>query len=323
MYQTLALDKELRQVVDFIYIPLNHINPNNGSYICNGMACDAVKFESCLVQQYCWYKGICNTTNQLKVARFMKCFEGPYANREAIPDPSRRKLCMKQAQLNYSLVLGCVSNKTQVDKVEYELNLTRLPMYKSLGPQPGLFPHIFVNNNHLWNNSWTSLVRILCNEIKTYNFSICGANSVDLSFSLVNTKSISLNKTYIANHIPAFESAILQASNFLSSKAWLPINFQTHQPDGSPSYVNIQAINSVTILKLNDGLGSKGETIKDTIDVQVRIELLNAFYYNKGIINEIVGLSFPSYLAWALRKNGFDHVNPDNIKNQNLTKQKL
>ena len=163
----MSLDEELNQFVNFKYLPLNHINPNNGSYICDGMACDSVKFESCLVNKYCWYKNpnSCNAINQLNVAHFMKCFEGPYANREATPDPSRRELCMRKSNLDYDLINDCANNYTQVNEIEYELNLTRAPLYKKLGRNPGLFPHIFVNDKHLWNNSWTSLVRILCNEI--------------------------------------------------------------------------------------------------------------------------------------------------------------
>ena len=318
----MALDEELNQFVNFKYLPLNHINPNNGSYICDGMACDSVKFESCLVNKYCWHKNpnSCNATNQLNVAHFMKCFEGPYANREATPDPSRRELCMRKSNLDYDLINDCANNYTQVNEIEYELNLTRAPLYKKLGPNPGLFPHIFVNENHLWNNSWTSLVRILCDEIQSNNNNnhenipnICNSNSIKMSFSFINLNSILLNKTIITNHIQEFNKGLIEALNFLSSQSWLPINFKTSQPDGSPSYVNIKAIDSVEVTKIDEN-----DDNHNGIYIEIVIKLLNAFYDNKNIINGIVGGSFPSFVAWSMENNGFQMVKEDNIFNQTL-----
>ena len=47
------------------------------------------------------------------------------------------------------------------------------------------------------------------------------------------------------------------------------------------------------------------------------IEILNAFY-NSNILNGIVDDSFPSFLAWAMQKNGFVDIEAKNIKNQKL-----
>jgi hypothetical protein len=283
------------------------------------MACDSVRFESCLVKKYCWYQNdaqSCTSTNQLAVSKFMKCFEGPYANREATPDPSRRKICMEEAKLDYEMINNCASNKTEVDEIEYQLNLTRAPMYKMLGPTPGLFPHIFVNHQHLWNNSWAALVRKLCNEFITKSIvnelvvpKICHSNSVNISFSFVNINPLEVNKTLIMNHLQKFENAIVEATNFLTSKTWLPINFGTSQPDGSPSYVNIKAASSATVIAITDD--------GNNIDIQFEIEILNAFY-NSNILNGIVDDSFPSFLAWAMQKNGFVDIEAKNIKNQKL-----
>ena len=268
------------------------------------MACDSVRFESCLVHEYCWFQSECSASSQRNVAHFLKCFEGPYANREATPDPARRPLCAKEAGIDYEQVSGCAANKTEVGRIEKSLNKTRAPMYKKLHPR-GLFPHIFVNGAHLYNNSWASLVRVLCKEIGPKDEpEVCTSVPLDLTFYLANT---GLNKSDINGHVDNFNKAILEATNFVGSKEWLPINFQTSQPDHSPSYVNIFAVDAVQ-------LTSAKSVDQDTVQIDVTIRSLKAF--QSVLLGGIAGSDFGPFLAWAMGSNGFPNIGSNNIKNQ-------
>ena len=166
VFKTLAL---LSARVTFHYFPLNHIDPAaNYSFLCKGMDCPSTQFDSCLVKEYCWpLTSQKPCPRQLAVSRFLACFEGQYANEEAPTNASRREPCMAKAGLDYELVLSCKQNQTALAAAETALNATRAPMYRALGPNPGLFPHIFVDGEHLNHDTWTALTRILCQKIKT------------------------------------------------------------------------------------------------------------------------------------------------------------
>lgn len=288
----------------FRYFPLNHIDPHDGSFLCQGMACDSVRFESCLVHQYCWFENDCSPASQRNVAHFMKCFEGPYANREIIPDPVRRPLCAKESSIDYDLVNLCSANTTEVTTIEKKLNMTRAPMYKKLNPR-GLFPHIFVNGAHLYNNSWAALVRILCQEMAPAKVPVvCNSVPLQLTFYLADT---GLNKTNVKAHSLLFSKAILEAINLVGSKEWLPINFETQQPDHSPSYVNIQAADYLQITSV-EMFG------QNTVQINATVQHLKAF--QSVLSTGIAGSDFSVFLAWALNFYGYPKITSKNIINQ-------
>ena len=271
------------------------------------MACDSVRFESCLVNEYCWFESECTTTSQRNVAHFLKCFEGPYANREATPDPTRRMQCAGKANLDYQQINACATNKSRVEYIEKILNRTRAPMYSKLNPR-GLFPHIFINGVHLYNNSWASLVRVLCQQISTTEqLDLCTSVPMDLTFYLWNT---GLAKSTINHHAEALGQAILEATNFVGSSEWLPVNFKTSQPDHSPSYVNIKALDSAQLASVK----SIGQEV---MQVNARIFHLKAF--QSVLVDGIAGSNFGPFLAWALGANGFPNISSNNIRNQSAT----
>ena len=271
------------------------------------MACDSVRFESCLVHEYCWFESDCTTTSQRNVAHFLKCFEGPYANREATPDATRRPLCAEKAGIDYQHVSACTANKTKVEYIEKMLNRTRAPMYSKLHPQ-GLFPHIFVNGVHLYNNSWASLVRVLCQKIgSTVQLDVCKSVPMDLTFYLWNT---GLTISNVNRHADACAQAILEATNFVGSSEWLPINFKTSQPDHSPSYVNIKALDSVQLTSVKS-------INRELMQVKASIFHLKAF--RSVLVDGIAGSNFGPFLAWALGANAFPNISSSNVQNQSAT----
>lgn len=61
-------------------MPVNHINPSDGSYECSveddegnvfDLDCEGTTFESCLVNEVCWY-GDCDTQTQQVFKRVYK-----------------------------------------------------------------------------------------------------------------------------------------------------------------------------------------------------------------------------------------------------------
>ena len=311
MHQTLSFEG-MNELVDFSYFPLNHIDPSNGSYVCSeGSDCDSVRFESCLVNLYCWFQNdkACPSETQLKVAHFMQCFEGPYANREVSPDPSRRPFCMEQASLDFDLVSRCAHDSKQVTQIEFELNETRAPMYKRLGPTPGLFPHIFLDGEHQWNNSWAALVRTLCEKIPSIEAklpSACTRRRVFVSFDLNDTP---VTRDEILAKGTKFESAVHTAMDYAASKVWLPVHFDTHEPDGAPSYVNIKAVDTTVLI-------DTARTSSSTVHVLLRVDILNGLMNStqRGCLSEF----FLDTLAWSLSTQGFSGITNSSIGNLSL-----
>ena len=150
MYNALALLLPTSPI-NFTYMPLNHIDPATGEFVCSppSMDCESTKFDSCLVHAVN-SKTSPLAQNQLGLSRFLKCFEGPFANREKPTDPSERRPCFELAFGSkpdlFDDIAACAKHPSVVRPIEKALNRSRAPMYSRLTPNPGLFPHIFVDN---------------------------------------------------------------------------------------------------------------------------------------------------------------------------------
>ena len=157
--------------VDFNYIPLNHVDPGTGSFLCTPeFDCAATAFDSCLTDlvrdPYGTLAARSGAVNQLALSSFLACFEGPFANQEVQTNATRRRPCFDAsfgtADANpWRAVTSCAADPSKVGPIMVALNRTRAPMYAKLQPKPGTFPHIFVDGVHQWNNSWTSLLRTI------------------------------------------------------------------------------------------------------------------------------------------------------------------
>lgn len=263
------------------------------------------------MNHYCWFQNdrACPPETQLKVAHFMQCFEGPYANREISPDPSRRPFCMEQASLDFDLVSRCAHDSKQVAQIQFELNETRAAMYKRLGPSPGLFPHIFLDGEHQWNNSWAALVRTLCEKIPLIGArlpSACTRLRVFVSFDLDHTP---VTRDEIMAKVAKFESAVSTAMDYAASKVWLPVHFDTNEPDGAPSYVNIRAVDTTSLI-------DTARTSSSTVHVILRVDILNGLM--KPTRSGCLSGFFPGMLAWSLGAQGFSGVTNSSIRNLSL-----
>jgi len=248
--------------VNFAYLPVNHVNATSGKYICEvdgeDLDCEGTKFDTCLVSTYCWY-GNCSRSTQRQISKFLKCFEGPYANTELVPDISRRQPCMHEAGLDFEKVQNCATTPSQVNQLMGTLNASKSSMMASLGPNPGYFPHIFVNGVHLGNFSWVSLLRTVCNALETQlssswswipqadadshkmkmdanqSLQACSNASFQGSFTLTS----SLSAATYSVQIEAFVHALSSALNMATSNASLPIHYM--------SYANLQAVTGLRV----------------------------------------------------------------------------
>lgn len=290
-----------------------------GSFVCTeAFDCPATRFDSCLVRTSCWFgdAGACEPSTQLGIARFLQCFEGPFANKEVIPDDAMREPCMKSSGLDYDEVQACVDDSTALKQAQHLLNETRAPMYNQLGPNPGTFPHIFVDGEHLYNSTWAALVRIICKKAIAReqtdhpNFTtIPNTTTTTTVPDACTPRRRSMVVTFdgvaaggVRAQSVAFERSVQTAANFAVSETYLPVNFLVPQPDGSPSYVNVQAISTVSTQTV---LESKGG-----MEVTLDVSLLSAFVSQFDQACTIKAL--PAYWTWALAKNGFAGV-PQNI----------
>ena len=160
--------------MNFSYYPVNHVDGATGAFVCqsvdNGtvtdLDCEGTRYDSCLVDVY----GGGGVAKQRGIARFLRCYEGPYANEEALANASRREPCFRAAGLAFAPVRACYANRARVSQLAQRFNRSKALMMASLGAahapwDPGYFPHIFVDGKHQWNMTWTSLTRTLCAAI--------------------------------------------------------------------------------------------------------------------------------------------------------------
>lgn len=301
MYDTLSRCG-LNEFVDFRYLPLNHIVPSNGSYFCQGMDCPSTEFDSCLVREYCWFQNPspCSPREQLQIASYLQCFEGPFANTEQPTDATMRQPCMASAGLDYNRVMRCVSNADQLKAAQAALNSTRASMYSHIGP-PGdnnHFPHLFVGgdtqeSHHLANNSWVALVKVLCENLQLSGThpAACVPVQHSLRFTLVGNVSAD-QVTRDPDALALFLTASRIATNFAISNATFPLNFSsntTREPE-EPSYVNVQAVGQIQLQNASgDG----------RVDIALRIDVLDAFTNPLRTSSESQGLKH--YLSWGVK----------------------
>ena len=110
-----------------------------------------------------------------------------YANTEHLTDPMRREPCMNQAHLDYNKINTCSHNASQYLPIEIAINTTRAPMYQAIQPNPGYFPHIFIDGHHQYNDSWTALLRTLCTKNNMINSPACDLQQgILFSFNIGN-----------------------------------------------------------------------------------------------------------------------------------------
>lgn len=252
--------------------------------------------------KYCWPH--CTGEAARRVARFLKCYEGPYANTENLTNPERRPGCMKDAGLNYSKVHECAQNasaRSELERIQNLINDTRAPMYATLQPNPGFFPHIFINGSHQWNNSWTSLLTTLCHDEVNLFGNVppsCKTSSVTYTFSLLQNER--LNKTSVESFKARFTSSVILGVNYAASKVALPHHFHTKgEPGNAPSYVNIQAVSSASLVSVE-----KGQTVNYRSWLNVEMVFQGVLNGNMDALKVgAVSESAAEYIAWALSAN--------------------
>mmetsp|Transcript_48309 Transcript_48309/g.108835 ORF Transcript_48309/g.108835 Transcript_48309/m.108835 type:complete len:329 (-) Transcript_48309:366-1352(-) len=306
--------------VNFSYFPLNHLTPN-GSFDCSSaeLDCPSTIFDSCLSHAVSDPTGplLPGTTRdrQLALSGYLACFEGPFANREELTNASARHPCFREHfgadPAPWNTVSACAADPRLYIPVLEELNATRAPMYARLGKVPGLFPHIFVDGLHQWNNSWTALFRTLCERLPSVSApDACTSRRVDIGFRLATRGTPPLTPDGIARQNETFAAAVLEAVNLAASRILFPTNWETSgaagQADGAPSYVNAQPAWHPQLLMPLPGPPDPDPTLNMT----VRIDVIGAF---EPAILRLGDGGAVDLMQWALRSHGFKSLLPGDI----------
>lgn len=235
--------------MNFSYYPVPHLNSSN-DIICEindggevyKFDCEGRIQEQCIMSDACWdVPGGCDQASQLRVANFLKCWEGPDANTEASSDMDLLPSCLEGAGL--SSPEQCVSDPQRVEMLSERMRNTKIPMMARLGPDPGSYPHIFVNGEEQGNYSFVALTRTLCAAFPDLDIApkVCHWDTYYLDFD-IQGDNIDI---YIS--IEAFGTwwgaAVQGAANVAVSANALPINFDS----ADPKYVNVRALNNTQI----------------------------------------------------------------------------
>ena len=250
---------------------MHNVDPATGAFVCetveNGtvysMDCESTRYDGCMVAVNCWAarddeggggRRGCGQATQLAMAEFLRCFEGPFANTEAPVNASMRVPCFERAGLLFGPVQECYDDAHRVTRIEQRLNASKTAMMASLGPSPGYFPHIFVDGQHQYNDSWCALTRTICDTLLIGGSAAaaatprpCASASLVLSFDLTPALAAEVATAPLA----ALEAALQLAVDIAVSAAALPTHFDTDDdalPPGDPSYVNVRATNRVVVV---------------------------------------------------------------------------
>lgn len=254
--------------VNFSFYPVPHLNSSN-DIICEinddgeiyKFDCEGRVYEQCIMAEACWdVPGGCGQATQLSIANFLKCWEGPDANQEASGDFDELPGCLQEAGL--SSPEQCVSDAPRVANLSEKMRLAKIPMMASLGPDPGSFPHIFVNGEHQGNYSFVALTRTLCETLSQLGIVTdepCTWEQHALTFDIQGNLSVSIiaNKTW-------WNGAVQDAADVATSAEALPIGFDL----ADPKYVNVRATKGAEVsYSLSQGKTS----------FRVSVQVLHAF----------------------------------------------
>ena len=254
--------------VNFTYFPVNHVDPATGAFECEDLDCPSTRYDGCMMDGLCYGRaGGCDAATQMKIAKFLACFEGPFANTEREVNASRREPCFLEAGLDFAPVRACYEDAERADAIAARLNASKAAMMARLGPDPGYFPHIFVDGEALVNRTWCALTRSLCRAIgpAAWPPSICAAVERTLVFSVAGAFSGALQKAAGTQ----LDAAVARAVDVAVSEAKFPTNFYKNDDDalpaGDPSYVDVHAASSATC------------TVSSSGTATCRYEVLGAF----------------------------------------------
>ena len=223
-----------------------------------------------------------------------------------------------KAGLDFKKVTDCTVNAALMQEVQSQLNSTRAPMYAKLGPSPGLFPHIFVDGQHLYNNTWAAINKILCLKLEEKSVSPamlptgCRTEKMKLTFELRG-----LDASKIKSLQEEIEDAVKTAVDFSVSGQVLPVNFEYPKwpnnedpdPNGEPSYVNVQALQKVRLERVSGIATSRG------VEVTMEVLILEAFKEDFLRIADTT----PRYLSWTLSRTKLGKVPASNITDVRAT----
>lgn len=165
-------------------------------------------------------------------------------------------------------------------------------MYEAIQPNPGYFPHIFVNGHHQFNDSWTFMYRTLCDELKANDptTTICPIkNNINFTFDVSG-----VNVTHIKSNMVAFQTAINLGINLGTSEVAFPIHWKTATlPSDPPSYVNVLASASAVFAKAKEA--------RNVVEVSMRMEGVLSEYVDEMTIgcNDVRG-NVSTYIEFAL-----------------------
>jgi hypothetical protein len=237
---------DLGSVINFSYYPVPHLS-DTGDIICQvedqgevfKFDCEGREFEQCLVAANCATSGDCSHDVQQKLASFLECFEGPYANTEGYANTSLRVPCMDKAELEIQPVEDCLNDTAKVTALSAQMKALKEVMTPKLGPNPGTYPHIFIDGKHQSNYSWVALTRILCDSLGVSQ-PACQPTGMSLSFDVA--PAVLKRLANVAN----LSAPIASAVDTATSAAALPIGFD----EADPKYVNVRAVTSVGAARL-------------------------------------------------------------------------
>lgn len=256
--------KDFGDQVNFSYFPVHNWN-STGGYACSytesgvvhSLDCESTRYDGCMAAHYCWTSSGCDQATQLRIANFLQCFEGSYANTEVNVNSSRRQPCFSEAGLDFAPVQQCYDDTSLADSIESRLNASKGAMMASLGSNPGTFPHIFIDGKHQWNYSWCALTRTLCGLVDDKP-AACEPTALELSFVV----SSSILPDVSALSSDKISQVIQAAVGLATSASALPNNFDA----ADPKYVDVAPVEGANIPR-----------VKPSGTVTIEVKILNTF----------------------------------------------
>lgn len=290
----------LNQIVNFTVIPTPYPVFPNGTLQCHDYArsppfnfdCDGAKFEACVVMTS-------PPSSQLRLARFFKCFEGPFANTDGPTDFSKRSSCVRAAGLPLHKIQKCynsIANSTTVD------NPVQLPFWKqSQAVIDYGFPYVEVNG--VGPANWPDLLNLVCRSYSgQHKAAGCMTHELGLRVRLdwLGSGADPLS----ALNVTALEKSLTQALSLIAANITYPVNFYAGG--------NI----SDAYLLMNATLSTRATKLEVNREGQVQVNAVGTVYnaYHLSTQQGLHTKEFVQYFRLALNDFGLNNFAPAGVR---------
>ena len=314
----------VNDIVQFSAFPVPYpVNSTTDTTVCTGTGasfpagfnfdCSSAKWEACLVQEHC-FDGACDSTTQLQLAHFFKCYEGPFANQDGATNFALAAPCTTTAGLSLSKVQSCYDSIKDSNTVD---NSVQKPFFEAAQPiiNNG-FPYVTVNGQPV--ADWVTMLRTVCDTYEAGGGKAPAAcESVRFQLELKFSAASGLTPDNY-NTKGDLASALVQALDFGYSNVTFPVNFLDDDDPKTPSYFEANTTLSAKVSRASRWFEhEQGGAVGEAAWTSGLSLVIDAYVLDAALVNTKASIGdanvFVPFLAQAMGDYGFSGITAADI----------